>query len=100
LREEIMRNVSKLPDNRAEMVSLAERYWSIGHRREKRQSPPPSDKKRQRRGHSSDKTFLQGKDRTPTPKLNQEHQRSDGKTLRCYICNSTSHLKPRCPQNP
>jgi hypothetical protein len=98
LKKYIQEHKLHLPEIRDEMVSLATHYWHLLKPNRKRtwtDSTPNSgrdsnDFKRYRYNRSYQYSTAKEEWRQPTG--------SDGKPYRCYICDATDHLAPRCPK--
>jgi len=93
------------------MVDLASRYWTVLNRRGRKRKAADDSKGDGRPGQAKaprtqpNTTPREGKDdktregKGPrTPRKNRPGP--DGKPLKCYLCDSESHLRPYCPKNP
>jgi hypothetical protein len=91
----------KLPETRDEMVSLATHHWNLLRTRHKRKHDEMT------RDTASKKADRSSRDRRPEShtstkgsslKSRKNPTNGRGNTLRCFICDSETHLANRCPQ--
>lgn len=86
----------KLPETRDEMVTLATHHWNLLRPRHKRKRDETATETIEKNGKSGkDKKSRTPKDDSKTRKNPTDNK---GNVIKCYLCDSESHLANRCPQ--
>jgi hypothetical protein len=93
-----------VPNNRAEMVTLATRFWDSLHRQPsggKRRAPAPPESsnkstKRSEGDHAGKNAHIEPKQERAPGERKQNPKDAEGKVLRCFGCGSTEHLRHQC----
>ena len=126
LRDKVSLHATPFPSTRLDMVNTAQRYWdtmqsdkgksggrgredrgeSLGKKRGPANEPAdaPPYKKTKRGGGGKGKAreekipAAETKDSGRQGRKDSNPAGSDGDTLRCYECNSTKHLRNKCPR--
>lgn len=91
----------KLPDQRDEMVTLATHHWNLLYRGQKRKRDASSKESKNKDDKSNkDKEPQNTKENSKenSKKPNKNPTDDKGNPLRCYTCNSDSHLANHCPK--
>lgn len=113
LQDSLNVQVAKLPENREELVAMSTRVWEATNSTRKRksadhlESSTPARRAQYKRKPPPPRREWRGPPtgRNPAAVVKAEAaalpgnpRGSDGRTLRCYNCNSENHLAPRCPE--
>ena len=105
LRDEILKSVPTLPDNRSDMVNLASRHWAISRAR-KPYVPKTTSTERKKPRQDDDESTPRSKpdaaprfqNKQPEGKEGRNPTARNGKTMTCFTCGSTEHLADNCPE--
>lgn len=115
LKDQILKNVSNLPETRAAIVEMAGRYWGTvkkpgkqqryatpslkrndfkirGEAKQPRRQQKPYYRRAQQQRNDSPNPI-------PTTRNSIEKDGKDGKTNRCFLCENEYHISRDCP-NP
>lgn len=113
LQDSLNVQVAKLPENREELVAMSTRVWEATNNvRKRKNSERLESNAPTRRPRLERKAAPVRRDWRETPRrrdpaitvkaeastLPSNPRGSDGRTLRCYNCNSEDHLSPKCPE--
>lgn len=113
LQDSLNIQVARLPENREELVAMSTRIWEATNSNRKRKSADHSESSTPaRRGRYDKKSPPSRREwrgppagrnttaavKAETTSLPGNPRGLDGRTLRCYNCNSENHLAPKCPE--
>ena len=121
LRPELRRHIElyggQRPTTRLEMVNVAQNYWeTLNHSKSKKHSRQESPRSKENPPSKAHRTRWRGQGSTPSSSTAHKDSKggkgdggksepkpktpriTTGRILRCYECNSDTHLRNQCPQ--